>query len=67
MGYRLNPKKISKLMSFLKVFGSFSIKNFARVMSLLFGSARAHTYLKSGQVVPPSGSPRKYMSIEGQK
>ena len=30
------------------------MKNFARVMGLLFGSARAHTYPKSGQVVPLS-------------
>ena len=29
------------------------MKNFARVMGLLFGSARAHTYPKSGQVAPP--------------
>ena len=29
------------------------MKNFARVMGLLFGSAGAHTYPKSGQVVPP--------------
>ena len=28
------------------------MKNFARVMGLLFGSARAHTYPKSGQVGP---------------
>ena len=33
--------------------GGFSIKNFARVIGLLFGSAGAHTYLKSGQVTPP--------------
>ena len=31
------------------------MKNFARVMGLLFGSAGAHTYPKSGQVaaLPP--------------
>ena len=28
------------------------MKNFARVMGLLFGSAGAHTYPKSGQVAP---------------
>ena len=28
------------------------MKNFARFMGLLFGSAEAHTYPKSGQVVP---------------
>ena len=28
------------------------MKNFALVMGLLFGSAGAHTYLKSGQVAP---------------
>ena len=39
-------------MSFLYVFDSFSMKNFARVMGLLFGSAGAHTYPKSGQVAP---------------
>ena len=33
--------------------GGFSIKNFARDIGLLFGSAGAHTYLKSGQVAPP--------------
>ena len=40
-------------MSFLKVFGGFLIKNFTRIMGLLFGSAGAHTYLKSGQVASP--------------
>ena len=29
------------------------MKNFALVMGLLFGSAGAHTYLKSGQIAPP--------------
>ena len=29
------------------------MKNFALVMGLIFGSAQAHTYPKSGQVAPP--------------
>ena len=29
------------------------MKNFARVMGLLFGSAGAHTYPKSVQIAPP--------------
>ena len=33
------------------------MKNFAQVMGLLFGSARAHTYPKSGQVAPSLVSP----------
>ena len=36
------------------------MKNFALVMGLLFGSAGAHTYPKSGQVAPP---PRKALTI----
>ena len=39
-------------MSFSQVFGDLSMKDFARVMSLLFGSAGAHTYPKSGQDAP---------------
>ena len=40
-------------MSFLKVFGGFLMKNFDQVMGLLFGSAGAHTYLKSKIPPPP--------------
>ena len=29
------------------------MKNFARVLGLVFGSARAHTYSRSGQVASP--------------
>ena len=29
------------------------MKNFGRVMDLLFGSVGTHTYPKSGQVAPP--------------
>ena len=32
------------------------MNNFARAMGLLFGSAGAHTYPKSGQVAPPPPS-----------
>ena len=32
------------------------MKNFARVMGLLFGSAGAHAYPNSGQVAPPPRS-----------
>ena len=36
------------------------MKNFARVMGLLFGSVGAQTYPKSGQIAPlPAGSRRK--------
>ena len=55
-GLKVKSKKISKFikfMSFSLVFGGFSMKNFAQVMGLLYGSAGAHTYPKSGQVAPP--------------
>ena len=38
------------------------MKNFVLVMGLLFGSAGAHTYPKSGQVAPP----RKAVKLLGQ-
>ena len=37
------------------------MKNFARVMGLLFGSAGAHAYPKAGQVAP--SPPRKALTI----
>ena len=51
-------------MSFSKVFGGFSMKNFARVMGLLFGSTGANTYPKSGQVAPsPPSASRNLLQV----
>ena len=43
------------------------MKNFARVMGLLFGSAGAHTYPKSGQVAPspPRSKQRSFEDFIG--
>ena len=40
-------------MSFYRFLVFLSIKNFVQVMGLLFGSAGAHIYSKSGQVASP--------------
>ena len=40
------------------------MKNFARVVGLLFGSARAHTYPKSGQVAPHTPSVGRHLECE---
>ena len=51
-------------MSSLEGFNVFSMRNFAPIMGLLFGSSGAHTYPKSGQVAPPPLPHRQKLDIE---
>ena len=63
MGSGLNSRKSVTPCHFYSFFGVFSMKNFAWVTGLLFVSAGAHTYPKSGQTPPPKKKKRKSNSI----
>ena len=60
----LNPRKLVNSCHFYRFLVVFE-KKAARVMGLLFGSAGAHTYLKSGKVAPPPSFLLQSLLYEG--